>query len=68
MTRTRSPHDNCVVIVELTAARREIADRTPLGGLHLLRRRLARLAEGRLAEIDGVLLEIMDLMGASDIQ
>lgn len=41
---------------------------TPLGGLPLLRRRLARLPRQRLAEIDGVLQEIMDLMEASDLE
>lgn len=65
-TRTRSPADNRVVIVELTAAGRDVARNTPLTGLPLLRRRLRDLSPGRLAEIDNVLLEIMGLMDAGN--
>jgi DNA-binding MarR family transcriptional regulator len=68
VTRTRSAQDNRVVIVELTAAGREITTSTPLGGLPLLRRRLAGLPPERLAEIDGVLAEIMELMEASEVE
>jgi len=68
VTRTRSQEDNRVVLVELTSEGQEIAEKTPLGGLPLLRRRLARLPEERLSEIDGVLNEIMDLMEVTDIE
>jgi DNA-binding MarR family transcriptional regulator len=67
LTRTRSPQDNRVVVVALTATGRQVAESTPLGGLPLLRRRLANLSHERLAEIDGVLREIMELMEASDV-
>jgi DNA-binding MarR family transcriptional regulator len=62
VTRTRSPDDNRVVIVELTPAGRDIAQNTPLGGLPLLRRRLATLPEEQLGQIDEVLAEIKRLM------
>ena len=68
VTRTRSQEDNRVVIVELTATGQEIAKNTPLGGLPLLRRRLSQLNDNRLAEIDGVLTEIMQLMEAADTE
>lgn len=68
VTRTRAPHDARVVVVELTAAGRAIVDDTPLGGLPLLRRRLANLAPERLTEMEGVLNEIMHLMEVSDVE
>ena len=64
VTRTRSPADNRMVIVELTAHGRDVAQNTPLGGLPLLRRRLRALSQERLVEIDDVLSEIMRLMDA----
>jgi DNA-binding MarR family transcriptional regulator len=66
VTRTRSQADNRVVIVELTPEGREKATRTPLGGLPLLRRRLDRLPEERLVQIDEVLDELMRLMEAPE--
>lgn len=68
VTRTRAPHDARVVVVELTATGRDIVKDTPLGGIPLLRRRLASLSRERLREISGVLDEIMQLMEASDIE
>jgi DNA-binding MarR family transcriptional regulator len=62
VTRTRSQEDNRVVIVALTPVGQEMAENTPLGGLPLLRRRLANLSQERLSEIDGVLVEIGQLM------
>jgi DNA-binding MarR family transcriptional regulator len=67
VTRTRSEEDNRVVLVELTSEGLEVAENTPLGGLPLLRRRLARLPEERLREMDGVLTEIMDMMEVTGI-
>jgi DNA-binding MarR family transcriptional regulator len=61
VTRTRSHRDNRVVIVELTPVGQEIAENTPLGGLPLLRRRLARLSQERLSEMNDVLDEITHL-------
>lgn len=68
LTRTRSQEDNRVVIVELTTFGQEIAENTPLGGLPLLRRRLGQLTEKRLAEIDSVLVEIMQLMEVAETE
>jgi DNA-binding MarR family transcriptional regulator len=68
LTRTRSDEDNRVVIVELTHLGQEIAENTPLGGLPLLRRRLANFPRQRLSEIDDVLREIRQLMEAVDIE
>ena len=47
---------------------KQIADNTPLGGLPLLRRRLAELPQERLSEMDDVLHEIANLMGVTGIQ
>ena len=68
VTRTRSHEDNRVVLVELTSAGQEVAENTPLGGLPLLRRRMASLPQERLREIDGVLTEIMDLMEVTGVE
>jgi DNA-binding MarR family transcriptional regulator len=68
VTRTRSPKDNRVVIVELTFSGQEIAENTPLGGLPLLRRRLGTMSEQRLSEINEVLNEIIQLMEVTDIE
>jgi DNA-binding MarR family transcriptional regulator len=68
VTRTRSRQDNRVVIVELTSEGRETAESTPLGGLPLLRRRLGKLSEDRLSEINEVLNEIKRLMEVPDIK
>ncbi len=62
LTRTRSPEDNRVVIVKLTALGQAFAQNTPLGGMPLLRRKLSRLSEERLTEIESVLQEMMMLM------
>jgi DNA-binding MarR family transcriptional regulator len=68
VTRTRSRQDNRVVIVELTALGQQVVDNTPLGGLPLLRRRLAELPQERLTEMGDVLDEIANLMEATGIQ
>ena len=67
-TRTRSHKDNRIVIVELTCVGQQIVENTPLGGLPLLRRRLAELPPKRLSEIDDVLNEITQLMEVIDIE
>ena len=46
--RARSPADNRVVLVTLTPAGREIAERMPLSGMPLLRERLKELPPERL--------------------
>ena len=68
VTRTRSQEDNRVVLVELTAVGQEITESTPLGGLPLLKRRLANLPQIRLSEIDGVLKEIAQLLEVNDVE
>jgi DNA-binding MarR family transcriptional regulator len=62
LTRTRSEQDNRVVIVELTPAGQEAAQNTPLGGIPLLRRRLAALPQERLQVIHEALGELLQLM------
>lgn len=49
VTRTRSPEDNRVVLVEITDAGRALVAQTPLGGIPLLREALKTLPESRLA-------------------
>ena len=66
VTRTRSPDDNRVVLVEPTATGRTLAQNTPVGGIVLLRRRLAALPEARLTVIDAALADIMELMEVPD--
>ena len=68
VTRTRSDEDNRVVIVQLTSVGQELAENTPLGGLALLRRRLASLPQERLHQIDGVLIELAGLMEVEDAE
>ncbi len=60
--RTRSEDDNRVVIIDLTASGRALAETTPVAGIGLLRRRLPTLPEERLSQIDAALGEIMELM------
>jgi DNA-binding MarR family transcriptional regulator len=68
VTRTRSEDDNRVVVVELTARGKDIAQKTPLGGIALLRRRLESLPEDRVRLIDEALSEIMRLMEVTDTE
>jgi len=62
VTRDRSEADNRVVIVSLTPEGRRIAEQAPFGGLPLLRRRLSRLTDERLGQIEDVVRELMQLM------
>ena len=66
LVRTRSKVDNRVVMVELTAAGREIAEQTPLGGLPLLRQKLGTLPPERLRRLDQALVDIMVLLEMPD--
>jgi DNA-binding MarR family transcriptional regulator len=68
VTRTRSEKDNRVVIIELTSPGHDLAENIPLGGLPLLRRRLGQLNKARLAEIESVLMEIIQLMEIAEDQ
>ena len=62
VTRTRSQADNRVVLVSLTPEGHDLARKTPLGGLPLLRRELQSLPEERLIEMLSMLEEIQQLM------
>ena len=62
VTRTRSDVDNRVVIVDLTLAGRDLVQKTPLGGISLLRKRLRTLPQDRLAVIDEAMSEILTLL------
>jgi DNA-binding MarR family transcriptional regulator len=62
VSRNRSEEDNRVVIVSLTTLGQTMAEQAPFGGLPLLRRRLRQLEDGRLHEINTVLIELMQLM------
>jgi DNA-binding MarR family transcriptional regulator len=66
VTRTRSREDNRVVFVELTDDGREIAARTPMQGVPLLRRRLEALPEADLQRINDALSDILRLMEVPD--
>jgi DNA-binding MarR family transcriptional regulator len=68
LTRSRDPQDNRVVNVTLTASGQKIAESTPLGGLPLLRRRLARLSQRRLEEIDLALTELLALIQTAETE
>ena len=52
VTRTRSQIDNRVVLVSLTPEGHDLVERTPLGGLPLLRRELQTLRAERLFQVD----------------
>ncbi len=66
--RTRSDADNRVVIIDLTASGRALAETTPVAGIGLLRRRLPTLPEARLRLIDEALGEIIQLMEVTDLE
>jgi len=68
VTRARSAEDNRVVIVELTEAGRELAQRAPMGGIPLLRRRLPQLSPAKLQQLDEALSEIMRLMEVTETE
>jgi DNA-binding MarR family transcriptional regulator len=66
VTRTRSKEDNRVVFVELTEAGQELAVRTPMQGVPLLRRRLEALPEDDIRRINDALGDILRLMEVPD--
>jgi DNA-binding MarR family transcriptional regulator len=57
-----------VVIVELTPAGREIAEKAPMGGIPLLRRRLVTLPPERLQIIIQALDDMMALMEVQEVE
>lgn len=66
VTRSRSTTDNRVVLVTLTPAGREAAQRTPLQGIPLLREKLKALPPRRLARVRDALAEIQELLEIPD--
>jgi len=62
VTRTRSPEDNRVVLVEITEQGRELLDHTPLGGIPLLREALKTLPQDRLAGVHEALKTMNELL------
>ena len=64
--RSRSEEDNRVVQVELTAAGQEVVDKTPEGGIALLRRRLRGLEPERQRLINQALSDLVKIMEIDD--
>ena len=62
VTRTRSPEDNRVVLVEITEQGRELLTHTPLGGIPLLREALKTLPPDRLALVHEALETMNELL------
>jgi DNA-binding MarR family transcriptional regulator len=64
VTRTRSPDDNRVVLVEITDQGRELLARTSLGGIPLLREALKTLPPDRLSLVHEALETMNELLEA----
>jgi DNA-binding MarR family transcriptional regulator len=62
VTRTRSKEDNRVVLVDVTPAGQEIVQRTPLGGVPLLREALKTLPPERLEVVHEAMETMVDLL------
>jgi DNA-binding MarR family transcriptional regulator len=62
VTRTRSPEDNRVVLVEITEQGRELLAHIPLGGIPLLREVLKTLPPERLTPIYEALKAMNELL------
>ena len=63
VTRTRSHADNRVVLVDATPTGRELASRTPLGGIPRLREALKGLSAERLAAVHDAMATLTDVLG-----
>lgn len=66
VTRSRSAEDNRVAVVELTPAGSALVDRAPLGGMALLRQRLAALPCEQVAGLAQSLATVAELMEIDD--
>jgi MarR family 2-MHQ and catechol resistance regulon transcriptional repressor len=66
VTRTRSQVDNRVVMVDITTSGREIVQRTPLGGIPLLREALTTLPPDRLAVVHEAMTTLIDVLEIQD--
>ena len=64
--RERSASDNRVVHVSVTDAGRDVADRTPLAGMPLLRERLRDLDTAELRRISRAVGRILDVLEVDD--
>ena len=62
VTRTRSREDNRVVFVRVTSAGQEIVQKTPLGGVPLLREALKTLPPERLGVVHEAMETMVDLL------
>jgi DNA-binding MarR family transcriptional regulator len=63
VTRTRSHQDNRVVLVDITPSGREIVQRTPLGGIPLLRETLKTLPPERLDAVHEAMATLNEILG-----
>ena len=66
VTRSRSEADNRVVVVELTQTGRAFAQRAPLGGIPLLRKRLREMTPERLSTIDQALTDLLSILDEAE--
>lgn len=66
VTRTRSHADHRVVLVDVTPAGRELADRTPLGGMPRLREALRALPAERLAVVCEAMATLVEIVEMDD--
>jgi DNA-binding MarR family transcriptional regulator len=66
VARARSSDDNRVVIVTLTASGRAMAQKTPLGGIPLLREKMKTLPPERLSLIKDALSDLIQLLEIDD--
>jgi DNA-binding MarR family transcriptional regulator len=66
VTRTRSKEDNRVVLVDVTPAGQEIVQRTPLGGIPLLREALKTLPSERLGVVHDAMETMVGLLETRD--
>jgi MarR family transcriptional regulator, organic hydroperoxide resistance regulator len=66
VTRTRSGADSRVVLVALTPAGQEAAEKTALEGIPLLREKLKSLPPERLLAFRAVLVELKELLEIPD--
>lgn len=66
VARARSEADSRVVVVTLTPAGRDVACKTPLQGIPLLREKLKALPPKRLARVRDALAELRSLLEIPD--
>jgi DNA-binding MarR family transcriptional regulator len=62
VTRARSENDNRVVLVRVTPAGRELVERTPLGGVPLLREALKSVPEEQLDLIHEAMVTLVEIL------